>query len=111
MFQILKDLKQVFINYVRLYPSVEVFLEHKVTHFGLGFLVALLLSLTRHPFVGIGLVFILAIGKEIMDHADSYDPISESYQYDAPLYAHIFDIIITVTGAVAGAGVFLLSTL
>lgn len=86
MLQIIKD-------WYNLYGTLGNFLIHKVTHV----IVGALLGLTSHfsLVIAIILVLVAAIGKEIADHI-------KSGETDAPLSAHVLDVIVTCLGGVIG---------
>lgn len=87
---------QVFKDYYNAYGTLGNFLTHKITHFVVGFFVCLVCSVVQHGVFGLVLVGMLAVGKEVVDE----------YQYPMPILFHLFDVIITVLGAVVAFGLF-----
>ena len=93
------------INYIiewyRLYPSMLVFIGHKLTHIVAGFVVVFIADIMNWLIIGMVVCLVLAVFKEWMDHYQSYDstaPRGEEYRYDAPLSAHVLDVIVTMFG-------------
>ncbi len=98
----LSSLVQIVKDWYKLYPTAQVFMYHKLIHiiFGLG--VGWSITALGFPILAMLLVVSGAIVKEISDHYRSYDEQSQSYIYDAPLSAHILDVIVTVLGGMLG---------
>jgi len=94
---------EIIINWYKLYSSVWVFLFHKIIHIVTGLAIAFIASYGLHmPTLGMVLVLAVAIIKEVYDHITSFDEMSQSYQYDAPLSAHMLDVMVTVFGGIVG---------
>ncbi len=94
------------IEWYKLYPNAMVFIGHKGTHLGVGALIAFIIMHFSVP-IAIVLVMVAGIGKEISDRSQSYDstaPKGEEYRYDAPLSAHVLDVIVTTIGGAIGLG-------
>lgn len=92
------------VNWYKLYPSPVVFIGHKLTHIAVGALIGYV-AMHFSLIAAIVLVFAAAIGKEYSDRSQSYDesaPKGEEYRYDAPMSAHVIDVIITVLGGFGG---------
>ncbi len=95
---------ELIVNWYKLYPSCSMFLFHKAVHIIVGLLITGFGCLTHYTIVGCIITLLVAIGKEIADHNSSYDVNSGSYQYDAPLSAHVFDVIVTCLGGAIALG-------
>lgn len=85
MFQAIK-------NWYNLYTPGQ-FILHKSFHIAVGFISSGIVSmLTKHTIAGIMTALILGILKEVYDHSQA--PAGT----DAPISAHVFDIIVTTLG-------------
>lgn len=87
----LKSLK----DWYNSYGSLELFLEHKLTHFIAGYFFSTLILILSHRspkgiLIALLGTLLLAVGKEIADHIESEETISSS----------IYDVIVTVLGSV-----------
>lgn len=105
------NLLEMIVEWYKMYETPFVFAYHKLTHVGVGCLVGYVGASAGFPALGQVLVLALGIAKEVHDHAASYDVMSEKngedpYQYDAPMYAHVFDVIVTQLGGFLGYFLF-----
>lgn len=89
------------VAWYKLYTPFQ-FIYHKLTHIVVGGMAGYVTVKLGYPFMAIYLVLALAVGKEVVDHFKSYDPDSDSYKYDAPLSAHVLDVLVTCLGGVLG---------
>lgn len=84
---------QLLKNYYNFYKSPSDFLIHKCTHFGTGYLVGLIAMYSLG--FSMSVLVLAAVGKEIFDKI-------EAGTDDLPFYCHVFDVLITVLGGLAG---------
>lgn len=85
MFQAIK-------NWYNLYTPGQ-FVLHKSFHLAVGFISSGIISmLTGHVSLGLATALVLGVLKEVYDHSQA------AVGADAPISAHILDIIVTTSG-------------
>lgn len=85
-------------NWYKAYPSMWVFLFHKLTHIAWGVLLGWGLSYISIK-IALATVAITAIAKEVDDRA-------KSEPGTIPLYYHVLDILVTIGGGILGVLLF-----